>query len=290
MDVVTWGLSPWGQDILLHVSWTLLYVAVAAAALFTVVHALYVRLRPAAAGGAPPSGASAVRAEALPERIARHSGAARLFHWVMAASMIALLVTAFLPLVGVPFGWVTIHWIAGLVLTASILYHIVHASVWMDFWSVWLTREDLDDGWRRLRRAAGQAAPAPRLPGKYPMDNKVFHTLILLTGVAATVTGLLMMTRVRTPFLTRDPYLFADQTWGVMYVLHGVAGIGIVALTMAHVYFAVRPEKLSTTKSMLVGWVPRAQYLEHHDPQRWVIGAAAAAPMDGTPKMRVTPQ
>jgi hypothetical protein len=46
----------------------------------------------------------------------------------MAASMLALLVTAFLPKVGVQFPWVTYHWIAGLVLSASIIFHVIHAT------------------------------------------------------------------------------------------------------------------------------------------------------------------
>ena len=44
-----------------------------------------------------------------PERVARHSLAARLFHWIMAAAMFTLLITAFLPKVGVKFPWVTYH-------------------------------------------------------------------------------------------------------------------------------------------------------------------------------------
>ena len=39
----------------------------------------------------------------VPERVPRHSLAARLFHWMMAASMFTLLFTAFLPKVGVKF-------------------------------------------------------------------------------------------------------------------------------------------------------------------------------------------
>jgi formate dehydrogenase subunit gamma len=69
-----------------------------------------------------------VAASSLPERVARHSLAARLFHWIMAAAMFTLLITAFLPKVGVKFPWVTYHWIAGIVLIASILFHIIHAT------------------------------------------------------------------------------------------------------------------------------------------------------------------
>ena len=56
----------------------------------------------------------------------------RIFHWIMASSVLALLVTSFLPIFGVKFAWVTPHWIAGLALTAAVLFHIVRALVWQD--------------------------------------------------------------------------------------------------------------------------------------------------------------
>jgi len=83
------------------------------------------------------------------------------------------------------------------------------------------------------------------------------------------LTGLFMMKRVRTPIFTRNPYLFGDVTWGLMYVLHGLAGVGLIALIMAHIYFALRPEKLVITKAMITGTLDRDHYLEHHDPARW---------------------
>ena len=86
-----------------------------------------------------------------------------------------------------------------------------------------------------------------------------------------TLTGLFMMKRVRTPFFTRNPYLFSDMTWGLMYVLHGLAGVGLIALIMVHIYFALRPEKFVITKSMVFGSIPREHYLEHHDPERWAV-------------------
>ena len=36
-----------------------------------------------------------------------------------------------------------------------------------------------------------------------------------------------------------------------MYVLHGLSGIGLVGLTIAHIYFAIRPEKIWITKGMV---------------------------------------
>src|ERR1035438_783559 len=111
--ITEWAMSPWGQSIPIHVAWFLIWVAGIAALLFLIAHAIYVRyFAPAeefAASDAP------VPATELPARIPRHSLAARLFHWVMAASMFTLLFTAFLPKVGVQFNWVAYHWIAGTV-------------------------------------------------------------------------------------------------------------------------------------------------------------------------------
>ena len=51
------------------------------------------------------------------EKIIRHLLPDRIFHWVMAVSILVLLFTGFLPIVGVNFSWVDPHWIAGIVLT-----------------------------------------------------------------------------------------------------------------------------------------------------------------------------
>jgi cytochrome b subunit of formate dehydrogenase len=213
----------------------------------------------------------AAAAARIPARVTRHSLAARMFHWIMAASMLTLLVTAFVPILGLKFAWVELHWMAGIVLTISIIYHIIHASFWLDFWSIWLNSEDVAEAIARFKRAMGQRAPAPRKAAKYPWDNKMYHTAIVLSALAVVPTGLFMMKRIQTPFYVRNPYLFSDATWGVMYVLHGLTGIGLVGLTIAHIYFAIRPEKLWITKGMVFGEISRQEFLEHHDPQRWVV-------------------
>jgi hypothetical protein len=70
------------------------------------------------------------------------------------------------------------------------------------------------------------------------------------------------------------------MTWGFMYVLHGLAGVRVIALVMVHVYFAIRPEKLDITKSMIFGSMRREFYLKHYDPQLWAV----AIPRPGTPR------
>jgi cytochrome b subunit of formate dehydrogenase len=195
----------------------------------------------------------------------------------MAAAMLTLLFTAFLPRVGVQFPWVTYHWIAGAMLTASILFHIFHASFWLDFWAIWPDRIDLTDAQHRMLRFMGRPAPLPRKFAKYPLENKLYHGAIIAAGLSAIVTGVFMMFRVRTIFFPRNPYLFSDMTWGMMYVLHGLAGVALIALIMMHIYFGIRPEKRPITKSMIFGWMSRDFYLEEHDPQRWVIDTAASS-------------
>ena len=278
MSFIEWAQSPWGNQIPIHISWTLLWYSAIGAVVFLIAHALYVHF--AAKPAVHSDGAGNVSGAALaqiPERVARHSFGARLFHGIMALSMIALLLTAFLPKVGVRFAWVEWHWIAGIVLTISVLYHIIHASFVLDFWSIWPDETDIEDASRRMKLATGQSAPAPRKFAKYPLENKLYHLVVMCAGLAAIGTGIFMMKRVRTPFFTRNPYLFSDMTWGWMYVLHGLAGIAFVALVTVHIYFAIRPEKLFITKSMIFGWITREQYLEHHDPQRWSANPQSSA-------------
>ncbi|HTA44769.1 MAG TPA: cytochrome b/b6 domain-containing protein [Bryobacteraceae bacterium] len=264
MGIVEFANSPWGQNVPIHIAFYLIWVSAIAGLAFFIVHAIWVRYFAKKEEFAPNP-----LPTRLPAKVERHSLAARLFHWIMAASMLALLITAFLPRVGVRFPWVTYHWIAGLVLTASIIFHIIHATFYMDPWSIWPDKTDIEDAANRLRRALGQSAPPPRRFAKYPLENKMYHAVIVLAGLSATLTGIFMMFRVRTGILPRNPYLFGDMTWGMMYVLHGLAGVGLIALVMVHVYFAIRPEKLEITKSMIFGDMSREHYLEHHDPRRW---------------------
>jgi len=269
MGILEWATSPLGQRVPIHIAWFLIWVSLIAGLVFLIVHAIYVRYFAKEMEFA--SDPSTAETHELPPRIPRHSLAARLFHWIMAAAMFVLLFTAFLPRVGIQFNWVTYHWIAGTVLTISILFHMVHATFYLDFWSIWPDRSDLEDAWKRFQRFIGKREESPLKFAKYPLENKLYHGVVMLSGLAVIVTGICMMFRVRTVFFPRNPYLFSDMTWGMMYVFHGLAGVGLITLTIVHVYFAVRPEKLPITASMIVGSMSREFYLKEHDPKRWVI-------------------
>jgi formate dehydrogenase subunit gamma len=284
VDLLEWAISPWGQRVPIHIAWILIWVAAIAGLLFLIVHATWLRYFAKEKEFA--SNASQEVVARIPKRVPRHSLVARLFHWIMAASMLTLLFTAFLPRVAVQFPWVTYHWIAGAVLTVSILFHVVHASFWLDFWSIWPDKTDVQDAWKRVRRFFGMSAPPPRKFAKYPLENKLFHGVIILCGLSVILTGVFMMSRIRTIFFPRNPYLFGDMTWGLMYVLHGLAGVGLIALVMMHVYMGLRPEKLPITKSMIFGWMDRDFVLKEHDPERWVVETTSSSSTPGRVERR----
>ena len=273
MEFFQWGSNPWGQEILIRISMDILYLAFWAGIAFILFHLVYAavwvpKLARAHAGGGADVGGGA--AGAVPEKITRHTLAARAFHWIMAASMLALLITGFFPLVGVEFPWLTIHWVSGVLLTVSVLYHIVHATFFLDFWSIWIGPSDIQEAVQRVKRQLGQDVEVKGHP-KYPLDHRLYHLAVTLAGFAVIGTGLVMMFRIDTPLVAKNAYLLADETWGLIYVLHGLGAALFVMLTLTHIYFAVRPDKIWLTKSMLFGYVDREHYLGHHDPKRWVV-------------------
>jgi hypothetical protein len=193
----------------------------------------------------------------------------------MAVSVLVLLFTAFLPIWGIKFPWVTAHWIAGLLLTAAITFHIIHASFWKGLRLMWIARQDLSDRWLTVKQVLGSAS-LPGKPGKNPLENKLFHHAASISALATIVTGLIMMAKVDTPWWNRNPYVLSDDTWGIIYVFHGAGSVALITLVMAHFYFAVRPEKRWITLSMFRGWISRDRFLEHYDPERWSVASAVS--------------
>lgn len=272
MEILRTAQNPWGQDVLVGIGWDLVWWAVLASAVFVLGHVAFMLTRKKADGDEATVDGGGAGHDGATARIPRHSLAARAFHWAMAAAMLVLLVTAFVPVLGLQFPWVTIHWIAGVALTASILYHVVHVFGWQDFWAMWVKPSEIGEGMEELKHALGAGSgDAPRAPGKYAFDHKLYHHAAAASGLAAIATGLLMMVRIDTPIWARNPYLLSDGTWGVVYVIHGLAGVALIGLVTAHIYFAVRPEKRWMTWAMVNGWITREKYLAHYDTQKWVV-------------------
>jgi cytochrome b subunit of formate dehydrogenase len=269
VDILTSALSPWGESILVRISWDLFWAALVGGILFLLSHGSYMLFSPHHKRASGDVDQIEAEHASLPTRIERHSFVARMFHWVMAFAMLSLVFTAFLPVVGVRFAWVQWHWMAGILLTGAIIFHIIHATFFMDFWSIWIGPKDLPDAKAEILRELGADVDAPK-SGKYPLGNRLYHLAVLIAGLGAISSGILMMARVRTPVFERNPFWMGDAAYGLTYVVHGLTGVGFVGMIIAHIYFALRPEKFWLTKSMLFGTISRREYLEHHDPKRWV--------------------
>lgn len=260
-----YATSVYGQNILVGANWDLFPWFVGAGFAFIGLDILRLLTvgrrapleRPAAAGTAGPP-------------VLRHKGADRLYHWLLAAAVLTLMFTAFAPILGWKFEWLTAHWISGIVLTALVLVHIVRATVWQDFWAMMIVSADLREGAASLREVFGGKGGHDR-PGKYDLAQKLYHWGIAALVLALVITGCLMLSKIDTPLWNRNPYWLADSTWGTIYVVHGLCAMAAIALVLIHIYFAVRPDKLWLTRSMVLGRISRQDYATHFDPQRWKV-------------------
>src|SRR5260370_35836488 len=99
MGLIQWATSPWGREVPIHIAFGLLWVSAIGGLLFLVVHAIYVGYwaKSAEGHGSETAGISPAAAARVPERVARPSFGARLFHGVMAPAIFSVLFTAFLP-------------------------------------------------------------------------------------------------------------------------------------------------------------------------------------------------
>ena len=192
-------------------------------------------------------------------RIQRHKLIDRLYHWLMAVTVLTLIVSAFLPIFGWKFAWLDLHWTTGVVLTIAVLFHIIRAICWQDIWAMFIEVRDL-----RTLTGGGNGKP-----GKYTPAQKLYHLGVSFLILAAIGTGLLMLRKIDTPLWRRDPYWFDDTGWGVIYAIHGFAAMALVTMIMIHIYFALRPDEWRLTRSMFRGWITSKEYLDHHDPKRW---------------------
>jgi hypothetical protein len=74
----------------------------------------------------------------------------------------------------------------------------------LDFRSIWPDRIDMKDASHRMLVFVGLPAPPPGKFAKYPLENKLYHGVIMITGTCVIARGVFMMFRVRTVFFVRN--------------------------------------------------------------------------------------
>jgi cytochrome b subunit of formate dehydrogenase len=208
-------------------------------------------------------------------RVSRHLLIDRIYHWLAALSVLVLMGTAFLPIVGWKFEWLTLHWTTGLVLAVLVLAHIARALLWQDWRAMVPDMADVRNAWRAVAQATGRADLPPGQPGKYKILQKLYHLAVAVLLLAIIASGLLMLLKIDTPLWQRNPYWLAADTWGAIYSVHGFAAMAMITLVMIHIYFALRPDEWWLTRSMLRGWISKAEYLDHCDSARWRVSDEA---------------
>ncbi|NKB97107.1 MAG: cytochrome b/b6 domain-containing protein [Pseudomonadales bacterium] len=199
----------------------------------------------------------------LPDQsVRRHAASDRVVHWLFAVSVLILLGTGFLPIVGLNFEWVTWHWSTGLALTAVLGVHVWRAWLKTKFRSIWF-------GFSDAKLALVSLKDGSQKPGKYSPAQKMMHFGVTVLVLGTLVTGLVMMVKVDTPFWERNPYLLDGSTWGVVYLVHGLSSMLLITTVMLHIYFALRPEKRLYLRSMFSGEISRTELADHHDQEKW---------------------
>jgi len=195
------------------------------------------------------AGAGRAETRASGDRIERHKGIDRLFHWLTAASVLTLMITGLLPALGIKFNWVVVHWSVGIVLVVLVLFHIVRATFWQRLKCIFAISP---------REVTGEKIL------KYTLAQKLMHHAMTVMVLAAVITGCLMLMKMDTPLWKRDPYTLSQATWGVIYVIHGAAAVLAIMLVFIHIYFAILPEKAMYLRAMIKGWITREESIRHH--------------------------
>jgi cytochrome b subunit of formate dehydrogenase len=190
-------------------------------------------------------------------RVERHKLIDRIYHWVMAASILTLMATAFLPIIGWKFEWLAIHWVTGLVLTVAVLFHVIRSLFFQRLMDMIPDGENI------------ASLGMERKTGKYNLMQKLYHWAVAVLILCSIGTGLVMVRKIDTPFWKRDPYWFSDHGWGIIYFTHDFAAMALITMVMIHIYFGLRPDEWHLTRSMFRGWMTRKEYQDHFDSKRW---------------------
>jgi cytochrome b subunit of formate dehydrogenase len=246
LDIVEYKNDVWGQEVMRGVAWDLLWLVIVAAFVAIALHAIYEATQKR---GDTPSSEG--------ERVSRHDAIDRAFHWVMAASIFVLLITGIFPIIGLEFAWLEIHWIAGIVLTIIVAAHIVRSFVSQDVREMAVGPADLKE-----------ALDGTTKPGKYSPAQKSMHAVVTILTLLVLGRGRIWFLQIDTPWWERTNSM-SEAALGLVFFIHGITTLGLVGVICLHIYFALRPEKLFYTRSMISGWISKDELAANHDPQRW---------------------
>lgn len=252
MDIVSYKQDVWGREVLLGISWELLWVVLVLTFVLIAVHGIVLAVQ---AKQARPSTEGA--------KLVRHVFVDRMFHWVLAGSILVLIATGMLPVFGVLFAWLTPHWVAGLILSLAVLLHIVRSLFFKDLSLMRIQASDFAEPFDKDIKS-----------GKYSFAQKGIHWAMTLLVLLVIATGLLMFSVMDSPWWARSNWM-QESTLGWTFVFHGLSTLGLVGLISLHIYFSLRPEKRFYTRSMIKGWISEHEHQANHDSELWTPDKSA---------------
>lgn len=286
-----------GREVIVGLSWDMVYVFAALAALVFLIHYLLRELwNPTDHTATDDEPGKDEVEQNLQQQgideVDRFTLAQRASHWIMAIAVFALMLSGFVimntdvTLRAIPgLSWLNLHIISAIVLIGYTVFHIGHVAYKGTWSKMWFGVRDIKDLWRRFTNLIGLTDEYPR-QFEYPSAQKLLHWGVTLATLGVIVTGLVLLRRV-----SLEPLWSATREFGFLgvqfglgtadamglvswsFVLHDLAAIGLLALVMGHVYFALRPNEWGITKSMITGRVSVEHYAEKYSPKSWQVGA-----------------
>ncbi|WP_435126906.1 cytochrome b/b6 domain-containing protein [Halobaculum sp. D14] len=298
-----------GQEVIVGLSWDVLLVLAFVATLTFLGHYILRELwnptTPSATGDEPSKDevVESLRSQGIDE-IQRFTVAQRASHWIMALSIFALMLSGFIIMntevtvkIVPGLSWLTVHIVAAVVLIGYVIFHVAHVASKGTWNKMFIGTKELKDLWVRFKNLIGVTEKYPR-QFEYPSAQKFLHLGVTGATFGVILTGFVLLRRVNLKPLweaTRE-FSFLGVQFGLgtadapglvswSFVFHDFFAIGLVALVMGHVYFALRPNEWEITASMITGTVSVQEYAEKYSPSSWQVGAQKA-PDGGDPDPR----
>jgi formate dehydrogenase gamma subunit len=207
-----------------------------------------------------------MQASALPVRLQRFSRSERALHWVIAVTVIPMILSGLALGINIWHPEVFVIHIGSLfALLAAVLLVVVLGNR-QELGRLWRQLRRFDDSdWEWLEAAPRSLVGGPVPPvGRFNAGQKLNGVLMPLLLAVSTVTGL---------------YLWAGQVHhlvtriDVLGGLHNLAAIGIIALVSGHLYMAVlNPGTRHALRGITAGDVDREWAVHHH--ALWVADVA----------------
>lgn len=199
----------------------------------------------------------------MKHEIRRRDAAQIAYHWVNFLAIATLTGSGLAIFFGAGdtaglFAW---HLWAAWLLVAALVWHSTVSLKYLE--RMWVSRDELKQWIGRLRNARDVKADGAK-DGHYKVEQIVFHWVVGLDVVGLIVTGLILWKPSRmlvAPFWT-------PWGWDAVFtarLLHDFFTFVLVALVLAHVYFALLvPKNWPLLKSMFTGRVRLSEYAKDH--------------------------